>query len=198
MNYLAHVYLSGSNKSISIGNFIADHVKGKAYLNYPQTVQKGILLHRKIDLYSDNHPLFKKNVYLLFPEFRHYSRVIVDMFFDHFLASKWESYHPDPLEVFSKQFFSMLKKNSEILPYKTKKMLPFITKYNWFIAYRSLEGLESILYQMSERTKFPSNMHLAISNLKNNYADIDQDFQEFFKELRDFVRHEKTILLRIH
>ena len=92
----------------------------------------------------------------------------------------------------------MLKKNSEILPYKTKKMLPFITKYNWFIAYRSLEGLESILYQMSERTKFPSNMHLAISNLKNNYADIDQDFQEFFKELRDFVRHEKTILLRIH
>ena len=198
MNYLAHVYLSGSNKCISIGNFIADHVKGKAYLNYPKTVQKGILLHRKIDLYSDNHPLFKKNVYLLFPEFRHYSRVIVDMFFDHFLASKWESYHPDPLEVFSKQFFSMLKKNSKILPYKTKKILPFITKHNWFIAYRSLEGLESILYQMSERTKFTSNMHLAISTLKNNYADIDQDFQEFFKELRDFVRHEKTILLRIH
>ena len=84
MNYLAHVYLSGPDKALSIGNFIADHIKGKAYLDYPKTIQKGIILHRKIDHFTDQHPLFRKNVTLLFPQFRHYSRVIVDMFFDHF------------------------------------------------------------------------------------------------------------------
>ena len=84
MNYLAHVYLSGDDKHLAIGNFIADKVKGKQFLQYPQTIQNGILLHRKIDSFTDSHPLFKKNVTLLFPIHRHYSRVIVDLFFDHY------------------------------------------------------------------------------------------------------------------
>ena len=94
MNYLAHVYLSGTDQDLSIGNFIADHVKGKAYLDYPDSIQRGILLHRKIDHFTDSHPLFKKNVSLLFPQYRHYSRVIVDMFFDHVLAVHWISTTP--------------------------------------------------------------------------------------------------------
>ena len=93
MNYLAHVYLSGADPDLSIGNFIADQVKGKSYATYPYAIQRGILLHRKIDDFTDRHPLFKKNVRLLFPTFRHYSRVIVDMFFDHFLATQWGEYH---------------------------------------------------------------------------------------------------------
>ncbi|MGB2137083.1 MAG: ACP phosphodiesterase, partial [Flavobacteriaceae bacterium] len=146
MNYLAHVYLSGSDKDLIIGNFIADHVKGIAYLDYPETIQKGILLHRKIDDFTDHHPLFKKNVTLLFPQFRHYSRVIVDMFFDHFLAAQWELYHPDPLEDFSRQFYLLMQEYSGSLPDKTKKILPILSKYNWFVAYQSLEGLEDILF----------------------------------------------------
>ena len=97
MNYLAHVYLSEADEALTICNFIADHVKGKANLDYLETIQKGILLHRKIDHFTDQHPLFKKNVNLLFPQFGHYSRVIVDMFFDHFLASQLEFYLPAPL-----------------------------------------------------------------------------------------------------
>ena len=194
MNYLAHVYLSCADESLTIGNFIADHVKGKAYLDYPETIQKGILLHRKIDHFTDQHPLFKKNVTLLFPQFRHYSRVIVDMFFDHFLAAQWEFYHPDPLEDFSRQFYLLMQGYSGRLPDKTKKILPVIAKYNWFVAYRSLQGLESILYQMSQRTRFHSNMSLAVLNLEKNYSNIALDFKVFFNELEDFVKHEKENL----
>lgn len=194
MNYLAHVYLSGSDKDLIIGNFIADHVKGKAYLDYRETIQKGILLHRKIDDFTDHHPLFKKNVTLLFPQFRHYSRVIVDMFFDHFLAAQWELYHPDPLEDFSRQFYLLMQEYSGSLPDKTKKILPILSKYNWFVAYQSLEGLEDILFQMSQRTRFPSNMSLAVLNLEKNYSNIALDFKVFFNELEDFVKREKENL----
>lgn len=194
MNYLAHVYLSGSDKDLIIGNFIADHVKGIAYLDYPETIQKGILLHRKIDDFTDHHPLFKKNVTLLFPQFRHYSRVIVDMFFDHFLAAQWELYHPDPLEDFSRQFYLLMQEYSGSLPGKTKKILPILSKYNWFVAYQSLEGLEDILFQMSQRTRFPSNMSLAVLNLEKNYSNIALDFKVFFNELEDFVKREKENL----
>ena len=194
MNYLAHVYLSGSDKDLAIGNFIADHVKGKAYLEYPKTIQKGILLHRKIDHFTDQHSLFKKNVSFLFPKFGHYSRVIVDMFFDHFLAAQWEIYHPDPLEEFSRQFYRMMEKYSGSLPDKTKKILPVMSKYNWFIAYRSIEGLEVILFQMSQRTRFPSDMSLAVSELQKNYSKVALDFKVFFEELKDFVHLEKDNL----
>ena len=194
MNYLAHVYLSSSDKDLIIGNFIADHVKGIAYLDYPETIQKGILLHRKIDDFTDHHPLFKKNVTLLFPQFRHYSRVIVDMFFDHFLAAQWELYHPDPLEDFSRQFYLLMQEYSGSLPDKTKKILPILSKYNWFVAYQSLEGLEDILFQMSQRTRFPSNMSLAVLNLEKNYSNIALDFKVFFNELEDFVKREKENL----
>ena len=195
MNYLAHVYLSGENEALTIGNFIADHVKGKAYLDYPETIQKGILLHRKIDLFTDKHPIFKKNVSLLFPQFRHYSRVIIDMFFDHFLAAQWGFYHPDTLQDFSRQFYALMQEYSGILPDKTKKILPVIIKYNWFMAYGSLEGLEWILDQMSQRTTFPTNMSLAIQDLENNYSNIAVDFKIFFDELEDFVLSEKENLL---
>ena len=194
MNYLAHVYLSGSDKDLIIGNFIADHVKGIAYLDYPETIQNGILLHRKIDDFTDHHPLFKKNVTLLFPQFRHYSRVIVDMFFDHFLAAQWKLYHPDPLEDFSRQFYLLMQEYSGSLPDKTKKILPILSKYNWFVAYQSLEGLEDILFQMSQRTRFPSNMSLAVLNLEKNYSNIALDFKVFFNELEDFVKREKENL----
>lgn len=194
MNYLAHVYLSGSDKDLIIGNFIADHVKGKAYLDYPETIQKGILLHRKIDDFTDHHPLFKKNVTLLFPQFRHYSRVIVDMFFDHFLAAQWELYHPDPLEDFSRQFYLLMQEYSGSLPDKTKKILPILSKYNWFVAYQSLEGLEDILFQMSQRTRFPSKMSLAVVELEKNYSKIALDFNTFFTELINFVQLERENL----
>ena len=194
MNYLAHVYLSGADEALTIGNFIADDIKGKAYLEYPEAIQKGILLHRKIDHFTDQHPLFKKNVTLLFPQHRHYSRVIVDMFFDHFLAAQWEFYHPDPLENFSRKFYLLIQEYSGNLPDKTKKILTFCIKHNWFVAYKSLQGLESILYQMSQRTRFPSNMSLAVLNLKKNYSNIAMDFKVFFNELEDFVKREKENL----
>jgi len=192
MNYLAHLYLSGSNKDLVIGNFIADHVKGKAFLDYPKSIQNGIFLHRKIDHFTDHHKLFKKNVSFLFPEFRHYSRVIVDMFFDHFLAAQWELYHPYSLKEFSSQFYQLMQEYSGNLPDKTKKILPIMSKCNWLLTYQSLEGLRDILSQMSQRTRFNSNMTLAVVALEKNYSKISLDFKIFFSQLINFVESEKA------
>ncbi|MDA0201466.1 MAG: ACP phosphodiesterase [Bacteroidetes bacterium] len=196
MNYLAHAYLSGADRDLSVGNFIADHVKGKAYLDYPEAIQKGILLHRNIDHFTDLHPLFRKNASLLFPKYRHYSRVIVDMFFDHFLAAQWHRFHPYSLEEFSQKFYRTMNDSFELIPPASKKILPVLSKHNWFVAYRSLEGLQTILYQMSQRTRFPIDMSLAIKDLKNNYYDIENDFYLFFEEIVDFVAEKKAQYLK--
>ena len=86
--------------------------------------------------------------------------------------------------------------SNQLIPPASKKILPVLTKYNWFVTYRSLEGLETILYQMSQRTRFPIDMSLAIKDLKNNYYDIENDFYLFFDEIVDFVAEKKEHLLK--
>ena len=187
MNYLAHVYLSGADPDLSIGNFIADQVKGKSYVTYPYAIQRGILLHRKIDDFTDSHPLFKKNVRLLFPSFRHYGRVIVDMFFDHFLATQWGEYHHQTLEQFSNDFYDFIDQYPGALPHKINNMIPFLIDQNWFMDYATVEGLEKILKQMSRRTQYPVEMDRAVIDLKANYIDIKDDFTVFFESLEKHV-----------
>ena len=90
MNFLAHIYLSGDDDELKIGNFIADSVKGKKFSQFPDQVQKGITLHRKIDSYTDSHPIVRESVLRLFPKYGHYSSVIVDILYDHFFSSLLE------------------------------------------------------------------------------------------------------------
>ena len=120
MNFLAHIYLSGNNHFLKLGNFIADAVKGKTYSKYPLEIQQGILLHRKIDSFTDHHPIFKKSVSRLFPTHRHYSRVIIDIFYDHFLAKEWNTYSNIPLNTYINDFYSLLNDNYEYLPKRIK------------------------------------------------------------------------------
>ena len=92
MNFLAHIYLSGDDPELKIGNFIADAVKGKKYTTYPQKIQEGIILHRKIDSFTDAHPIVKKSASRLFSKYGHYNSVIVDILYDHFLAKNWKAH----------------------------------------------------------------------------------------------------------
>ena len=187
MNYLAHIYLSGVNRELKFGNFIADSVAGKQYKNYSETIQKGILLHRAIDDFTDNHYIFRKHTKLLFKDYRHYSRVIVDLFYDHFLASLWSQYNSQKLEDFTKEFYDQIEEEFELLPDKMKRAFPYMKSQNWLLQYETISGLELILEQMENRTKFDSNLKKSISNLVENYDVFKNGFVVFFQDLQIFV-----------
>ncbi len=104
MNFLAHLYLSKKNKNILIGNFIADAVKGKKHNLYSKEVQAGILLHREIDNYTDNHPIVRKSKRRLNKRYGHYNGVIIDILYDHFLAKNWNNYSEIPWMFMQKIF----------------------------------------------------------------------------------------------
>ena len=180
MNYLAHIYLSGSDTLHALGNFIADDIKGLEWEKYPKKMQEGILLHRAIDSYTDSHILFKKHVRLLFPIYRHYSRVIVDMFYDHFLALHWMQFHPVPLDSFAENFYTALENHLHLLPKLYEKRLPHIREGNWFLKYASIEGLGRILGQMEQRTRYLSKLSDSVAELKLHYSLLESDFLAFF------------------
>lgn len=188
MNFLAHIYLSFHDPEITLGNFFADHIRGNKYKHFPIKVQKGILLHRAIDTFTDAHPIPRISSKRLHKNYSHYSRVIVDIFYDHFLAKNWADYSEVPLKRFAENFYDLLEKNYELLPLGTQRMMPYMVADNWLYHYASLDGISRVLNGMNRRTKNKSRMNFAILDLEEHYTDFESEFQAFFEELITFSR----------
>lgn len=194
MNFLAHLYLSGNDENIMIGNFIADHVKGNHFSNYNDQIIKGIKLHRLIDAFTDSHPVVNESKKRLRPYFHKYSSVIADVFYDHFLAKNWNKYHSESLEKYAENVYSLLKRKEEILPAKTQNMLTYMIQHNWLKSYSTLEGINNALTGMSRRAKFDSKMDEATAFLRKDYARYEKEFELFFPELKKYCAQKLTVL----
>ncbi|MEO9893837.1 acyl carrier protein phosphodiesterase [Aurantibacter sp.] len=190
MNFLAHIYLSFGDDEISIGNFIADSIRGNKYKHLPERIQKGIMLHRKIDSYTDSHVIPKISSKRLHKNYSHYSMVIVDIFYDHFLAKNWVKYSDEPLEVFVDRFYDLLEDNFEILPHGVQHMMPYMITDNWLYNYSKMEGIGRVLNGVNRRTKNKSKMNFAILDLEEHYEDFEKEFTDFFEELRVYSKQK--------
>jgi len=195
MNFLAHIYLSGDNDLIKIGNFMADGIRGKHFETFPMDVQKGIILHRAIDTYTDAHPVFRQSTKKLHKRYHHYAGVIVDVFYDHFLAKNWPTYSNENLEEYIQRFYQSLDDNPTVLTERTVGIMPYMIKQNWLWSYKSVEGINTILTQMDGRTKNESKMRFATEELQESYLELEQEFTDFFEDLRKHAR-EKLMSLQ--
>ncbi len=186
MNFLAHLYLSKDNTNILIGNFIADGIQGNKFEHYPTEIKQGILLHREIDTFTDAHPIVRQSKRRLHERYKHYKGVIIDIFYDHYLAKNWQQYSEIPLDVYVQSVYALLQDNFDILPERTQHLVPYMIEYNWLYNYQFTEGIKRVLNGMNRRTKGISQMDVAIEDLQNLDADFEKDFILFFKELRIF------------
>ncbi len=188
MNFLAHVYLSGSNDKIAIGNLIGDRVKGNKIKLLPKEIQSGVTFHRLIDDFTDHNQIFRECVTKLFPKYRHFSRVIIDMYFDHFLAKNWNYYHNLPLNKFSTEFYKKIIKIAPEFNQDIERFINALVKYNWFEYYKTTLGLYNILSQMEKQTKFNSNLGTSVRDLTENYEYFEIRFFQFMKEIIKFAK----------
>lgn len=190
MNFLAHIYLSFGDEEITLGNFIADSIRGNKYKHLPERVQKGIKLHRHIDTFTDAHPTVRKSTKRLHENYSHYSGIIVDIFYDHFLAKNWQNYSDIPLDTFVDNFYDLLENNYEILPDATRHMMPYMIADNWIFNYSKMEGISRVLNGMNRRTKNRSKMNFAILDLETYYVEFEKEFTIFFEELISFSKQK--------
>lgn len=194
MNFLAHIYLSNNLKFVTIGNFMADGIRGKKYKKYPREIQIGILLHREIDTFTDAHPIVRQSTKRLHENYSHYSGVIVDILYDHFLAKNWTTYSNEPLEDYIQNFYTLLQDNFEILPERTQRMMPYMIADNWLLSYAEIDGIQKVLEGMNRRTKNKSKMNEATRELVEHYSEFEEEFTLFFEELQTFS-NEKLLTL---
>lgn len=193
MNFLAHIYLSGENSEVMVGNFIGDYVKGRNYEKYPELVRKGILLHRKIDTFTDKHPVVARSKTHLQPRFHKYAGVIVDIFYDHFLACEWKNFSKHPLPEYVIHMYESLVANYFLLPNEIKSFLPFFIINNWLEAYTTTRGISGVLRRMVKRTSLPNETTFAMAELKKNYGVFREEFYDYFPHLIQYVEEKHGI-----
>jgi len=188
MNFLSHLYLAGDSEGLIVGNFIADSVKGSDYKNYSESIQQGIILHRAIDTFTDSHEIVEQSKQRLREKYKKYAGVIVDIYYDHFLAVNWKDYSQEELSTFTQNIYKLILKNKDVLPPKSEMFTEYMLRYNILENYSKLEGIERVLLGMSKRASFISNMEHSIRDLEEHFDAFEHEFKLFFPELERFVR----------
>ncbi len=196
MNYLAHFYLSFEQEPLIVGNLLGDFVRGHLTHPrndmYPESIKKGIRLHRHIDSFTDTHPIIDTCRSLLPAKFGHYKGVVMDMYFDYFLAKNFTNYHTKPLKQFSQEIYTLLKQNEQYLPEEARLMVGSMIKYDWLTHYQYQEGMRRSFVGMSKRFEVLKGIDEAADELTKNedlYAPL---FLDFFPKLvgtcKDFLQ----------
>lgn len=191
MNYLAHSLLSFNDEQLLVGNFIADHIKLHKAEHLPDEIKKGMLLHRKIDYFTDTHPLFVKSKRFFYEGFERYSGVLLDIYYDHILARNFEHYSDEPLQDYVTRIYKVLQSNSQHLPESSKRFLEYAVKNNTFFEYSKKEGIKMVLQHLSYRINHGIDLSLSFPLLEANYEEIERDFFVFMKDITAFLKREQ-------
>jgi len=194
LNYLAHSFLSYQNTDLIIGNFIADSIQGNRFDGLTANIIKGITLHRKIDVFTDTHPIFLTSKYRFRKDFDKYSGVLTDVFYDHFLAKNFSHYSSLSLQALADYIYDLLKNNHHYLPEPAKRFYTYMTERNVLFHYSSLVGIEIVLTHLSDRIRNRYELQLALPILQNNYEEIEQEFFIFFDDLMAFCETQPEVI----
>jgi acyl carrier protein phosphodiesterase len=177
-----------------VGNFMGDYVKGNTFLRYPESIQKGILLHRKIDSFTDKHPIFRTTKKYFVSDFGLYSGIVVDLFYDHLLAKNWNNFCEISLGAFTKQTHAVLLSHFFYLPKRVQRFLPSLIHNKRLESYQTIEGIQKSLEIMSRYTSLPDKSKLGVKVLEQNMNEIEPQFIIFMNTLIEFANSEKSNL----
>ncbi|MFM1876013.1 MAG: hypothetical protein RL266_1750 [Bacteroidota bacterium] len=188
MNFLGHIFLTPNDDELLLGNFIADSVKGNPDGRYSKGVADGIRLHRAIDAFTDRHPLVRKGVERFRSTQGRYSPVVIDVVYDHILASNWDTFHNEELGVFTQSVYQRLQALSAYFPTPVQQFFPYMKQQDWLYNYQFEWGFRKSLEGLDKRSSNPTEMHKAVEVYQLNKNEFFDEFSSFIAEATNGVK----------
>lgn len=188
MNFLGHLYLSGSDTEVIVGNFMGDAIKGRDLSRFSSGIERGLRLHRTIDSFTDTHPMLRAGRERVHAHAGRYASVVMDLFYDHLLAEQWERFHVEPLPAFAQRMYRLLEANEAHMPERTRRMLPYMVAGDWLTSYASLDGIGRALDGLSRRVREGAPMRGAERVLALHWERYDQEFKTFLPAVEEATR----------
>jgi acyl carrier protein phosphodiesterase len=186
VNYLAHAYLSFNKPEVLVGNIISDFVKGKKKFDYPPSVQVGIVLHRAIDQFTDEHIATKTAKKIFQPYYRLYSAAFVDVVYDHYLANDAHEFPGNTLQSFAQEVYETLGGYKHLFPSPFAGMFPYMKQYDWLYNYRQRWGIKRSFEGVARRALYIKESDTAFALFEEHYDELQQCYRDFFPALKEF------------
>lgn len=184
MNFLGHLILSGDDPHVITGNFMADAVKGRDLSAHPPGVQEGIRLHRRIDVFTDQHPLTLAGRERLRAHCGKYAGVALDLFYDHCIALEWQRHSTEPLPRYAQRMYTLLQAHAHLMPARTQAMLPYLVRGDWLSGYATLQGIGRALHGLSQRAPMAQGLSGAERVLAEYLPAYVEECTSFLRALR--------------
>lgn len=187
MNYLAHAYFSFNDPEILAGNLISDFVKGKKKFEYAEGIQRGIALHRKIDEFTDSHPVTQEAKKIFKPSVGLYAGAFMDVVYDHFLALDKNIFPGDSLKEFTAGTYSTLMRYADVFPEPFARMFPHMKEHDWLYNYQYKWGIEKSFGGIVRRAKYLTDSAEAFEAFNDHYELLRGWGEEFLEEVGRYV-----------
>jgi acyl carrier protein phosphodiesterase len=187
MNYLAHLHLGGQRPAQLLGSLYGDFVKGPVADRFAPGLAEAIQLHRRIDAFTDAHPLIRQSIARFPAERRRYAGIILDVFFDHCLARDWPLYSDEPLPAFTRKVYAVLAAEPQ-LPERLAAIAPRMAAQDWLGSYQQFAVLEQVLAGIARRLSKPEGLAGAMPELRALYQPLSADFAEFYPLVQAFAQ----------
>ena len=188
MNFLAHILLSGENEGVMMGNYVGDFIKGRLSAEKTATWNPdyvvGLKLHRFIDSFTDTHPDVSDAKDVAAVTQGKLAGIVMDIYFDYFLAKNFDHYHKEPLFVYAHRIYSIIERNEHLIPETMVPMVRSMIRQDWLTTYATLDGIDTTFKRLSRRAGFLAPISTAVSDLQANEEFYYIKFLSFFPELR--------------
>jgi acyl carrier protein phosphodiesterase len=188
VNFLAHAYLADGSDESLVGSLMGDFVKGPLDGRHGPGLTRALVLHRRVDSYTDAHPVVVGSRARVSLARRRYAGILVDLFYDHFLARHWKDYSDLSLEAFTAGVYATLRHNHALLPERLQLMAARMAAMDWLASYRDVDAIGLALDRMGERLKRGNALLGSAAELASNYDAFEADFRVFFPDVVRFAR----------
>lgn len=194
MNYLAHAYLSFHDPAMTVGQMIADFVKGKQLLTFPPAIQNGIRAHRELDEFTDKHEATRRAKAIFQPSCGLYGAVFMDVVYDHYLANDPQHFLTISLAAFAESTYQILQAHHHLLPPYFQQVFTHMRSHNWLYNYHHKDGIYQSFTGIIRRAKyFEQPVEVPFGVFEDNYDTLEECYQAFFPDALAFMK-ERTSL----
>lgn len=194
MNFLAHFHLAWPDQGLVAGGLEGEYYKGPIRGDLPAGIERGVLLHRAIDAYTDSHP----RIVALRSQFpaglRRYAGILIDLSFDYYLSKHWELFSDMPLRDFHAAVYRALQASQHHLSPASKRMLARMLEHDLLGMYTRWETVPAAAARIGERFKRGNPLAGIGQELMDSRELLEQGFVEFYPDLDEFsTRRGRTL-----
>jgi acyl carrier protein phosphodiesterase len=192
MNYLAHILLARQSDDAMVGALLGDFCKPWEAGGYENDIAREIFIHRKVDAFTDSHPVILQAKSLFRQTTRRYAGISLDVFYDHVLAEHWDSYCDIPLEPFVHRFYRALLARREKLPLSLAGQVERMVSHDWLGSYRNFDSVRTAIWRIAGRlSRNGAFLKDSVEDLDAHYGALSDGFHAFFPDLIRFATHER-------